>query len=380
MNVHVCSRASNCISKIVKHFEKQFKKIKIYLPINICYTVPLSLMYTKSEIKFYDIDYRTLYPDFGNLINEEFENLGDFEVVIFLCVIPYGNWDTDKISEYRSKISEKLKGKANNIFIMWDCALVFPTYEILKYIEKNCNEDESFIFSFSYAKPLELGFGSTLFTKKNVNHIFPIKVDKNYISFLVNKVDKKFKSYLNFEKIKTKTYSFICYNSELDVNDQKYIFKILEKIYAKEDFFVILRKNVKSSYSEILNKKIKNNKLFKEFFKNLVNQSESNLKIEILDQNPLSWRFNVRIDSKVRNSLIDRIFKEGAFASRLFPSLAKYLINSKYLKLNRSFPNASQHWQMIINIFNNQEETYNEKILKAFDNFFKKKLPSFDKF
>ncbi|MFN4219820.1 MAG: hypothetical protein ACK4GJ_02725 [bacterium] len=373
MNLYICPRASNCISKIVKHFENHFKKIEIYLPVNICYTVPLSLMYTKGELKFYDIDYYTLYPDLDS-VNKIFEKeflenkiYNESELLIFLCVIPYGNWNTVKLKEYKSKILETLKLKSklkssvkDSVFIIWDCALVFPVYEVLQYINENCSSYESFVFSFSYAKPLELGFGSALFTKQNITYNFPLTVDKNLISFLVNKVDKKFKTYLNLEKVKSKNQSFTCYNSELHINDQKYILKILEKIYIKEDFSLILRKNIKSSYFEILNKKLKTNLLFREFFK-LKNKQG----IETLDDNPLSWRFNIRVDSKIRNSLIDEIFKEDVFVSRLFPSLAKYL------NLNQNFPNSSQHWQKIINIFNNQEETYNQKILKIFDKFFK---------
>ncbi|MFN3995907.1 MAG: hypothetical protein ACK4GR_05185, partial [bacterium] len=146
MNLYICPRASNCISKIVKHFENHFKKIEIYLPVNICYTVPLSLMYTKGELKFYDIDYHTLYPDLDSVNKvfekEFFENkiYNESELLIFLCVIPYGNWNTVKLKEYKSKILETLKLKSklkssvkDSVFIIWDCALVFPVYEVLQY-------------------------------------------------------------------------------------------------------------------------------------------------------------------------------------------------------------------------------------------------------
>lgn len=370
MEVIICPRASNCILKLVKHFENYFEKIEIFLPINICYTVPLSLMYSKAILKFYDIDYNSLYPDFENLFysknssyleNCYLENLSQ-NLIIFLCVIPYGNWDTSKLENTKTNI-KKIFG--DNIHIIWDCALVFPTFEILKYIEKNSSLYESFVFSFSYAKPLELGFGSFLLTKLNIKHTFPNTIDKNYTSFLVNKIDKKFKTYLNFEKMKNKKYSFICYNSELDNQDKNYILKIFEKIYNQEDFLITPRKSKNPTilnnlynnlYSEIMYKKINNNQFFRE---NLQNLNLDHLKLNLIDTNPLSWRFNIRVDKTLRDNIINAIFKEGAFVSRLFPSLAKFFGFS-----SENFPNSSKHWQNIINIFNNQDQNYNNKILK----------------
>jgi len=343
--IYICPRASNCLLKIVKQLEK-FERVTIYFPANICYTFPLSVIYSEAKIKFYDIDFETLYPDFKTVEKDD-------NFLIFVCVIPYGDWDKEEVEKIREKIRMFWQDK---VFILWDCALTFPTYEVLDYVLVNIKESEGFVFSFSYAKPLELGFGAALFTKMKIEHKFPFCISKDESSFLVNRVDKIFKTYLNLQKVSLKNQSFLCYNSELHKNDINYIDKIVEKILNKEDFEVTLRNGQKLTFFEIMEKKKANNKYFRE---NIGLSTKS--KIKILSKSDLCWRFNIRVDEGVRDRIIERIFLNGAFASRLFPNL------TRYLKTSSKFPNTSKHWKHVINIFNNQNEDYNKKIIKSIE-------------
>lgn len=359
--MYICPRGSNCVLKLVKHFEKFFEDITIYFPANICYTLPLSISYSKAKIELYDIDFSTLYPDFTKIcqkINSEILTNLPNKLIIFVIVIPYGNWNTKDMSTNKQKIKQIF---GNNLFILWDCALCFLTQERIDYIFNNLTEDQGFLFSFSYAKPIELGFGSVLFTKLKINHHFENTIDKNTSSFLVNRVDKIFKTYLNFDKIKNKRQTYLCYNSELEKEDSKYIYQILENIIKQKDFCVQLRKNKNSSYYEIINIKIENNSFFR---RNLEIKS-----IQNLDTDNLSWRFNIRVNKEIRDKIIGKIFQSGGFVSRLFPNIGSIL--GKY---RSEYENVSKNWERIINIFNNQEHDYNQIIVNSIQEAYRYKL------
>lgn len=355
--MYICPRASNCVLKLIKHFEKIFKDISVYFPANICYTLPLSVSYSEAKIELYDIDFNTLYPDFIKIcqkIREGILRFSENSLIIFVVVVPYGNWSIEEMNTTKEK-ARKILG--SNLFILWDCALCFPTKERINYILNNLTEDQGFLFSFSYAKPIELGFGSVLFTKQKINHSFENTIDKNTSSFLVNRVDKIFKTYLNFDKIKNKRQTYICYNSELEKEDSKYIYQMLENILKQEDFYIQLRKNQNTSYYEILNKKIENNSFFR---RNLEIQG-----IQILDNDNLSWRFNIRVYREMRDKIIEKIFRRGGFVSRLFPNISGILGKPK-----REYENTSKNWQTIINIFNNQQYHYNQIIIDSIQEAF----------
>ncbi|MCS7243984.1 MAG: hypothetical protein RMJ36_04550 [Candidatus Calescibacterium sp.] len=362
--MYICPRASNCLLKIIKHFEQYFNRLSVYLPANICYTFPLSLTYSKARIRLYDIDFENLYPNFSQISEEIRKSSEKDEFIIFVCVIPYGNWEDQEISKNRSLI-KKIFG--DSIFIIWDCALTLLDKNKLSYIHNNLTEKEGYIFSFSYAKPLELGFGSILFTKLKINHTFPNIIDRNLSSFLINRVDKIFKTFLAFEKVSSKKQSFLCYNSELHIQDTKYIYQIIENIAKGKDFFLKLRKNDKSSFYELIENRKKNN----QFLKNNLGKIEiENNQIEFLDKDDLSWRFNIRVKRELRDKIIDEVFKNGAFASRLFPNIHKFVNNSEKNK----YDNTSKHWQQIINIFNNQNNKYNHIIIKSIEEVLKNEL------
>ncbi|MCX7758834.1 MAG: hypothetical protein N2169_04405 [bacterium] len=362
--MYICPRASNCLLKIIKYFEQYFNKVTVYLPANICYTFPLSLTYSKARIILYDIDFQNLYPNFSQISVENKESSNKDEFIIFVCVIPYGNWENQEISKNRNLI-KKIFG--DSTFIIWDCALTFLDKNKISYIHNNLTEKEGYIFSFSYAKPLELGFGAILFTKLKINHTFPNIIDRNLSSFLINRVDKIFKTFLIFEKISSKKQAFLCYNSELHIQDTKYIYQIIENITKDKDFCIKLRKNDNLSFYELIEKRKKNN----QFLRNNLRKIEiENNQIELLDKDNLSWRFNIRVKRELRDKIIEKVFKNGAFASRLFPNIHKFVSNEEKNKYN----NTSKHWEQIINIFNNQNNKYNHAIIKSIEEVLKSEL------
>lgn len=349
--IYICPRASNCLLKLLKSLENEFRDIVVYFPANICYTFPLCCLYSKAKIRLYDIDFYSLYPDYSNITCQEF--------TVFVCVIPYGNWDKEQLENNRNKIKQIFGDK---VFIVWDCALTFISFDILQFIHNNISVNEAFIFSFSYAKPIEIGFGAVMFTKMNINHIFPNTIDKLTTSFLVNRVDKIFKNYLDFNRVANKDKVFLCYNSELSGKDQNFIYQILEKIYLKKDFEIVLRKGEKFSYFQIIEQKINNNLFLRERISNLAIEK---IGLEFLDSSELSWRMNIRVN--YRDDIVDKIFSHGVFVSRLFPNISSFIDKKIY-------PNCSEHWKRIINIFNNQGVDYNNGVIRAMKEILNQKL------
>lgn len=378
MNFYYLPRASNSLLKILINFNiyfKDFKNMFIIFPANICYTFPLASLYSNFKISFYDIDFNNLYPlNLENIVS----SYPNDSLILLNIVIPYGNLDFNKIISLNNeiiKINESIKKDNKLVTIVWDMALVMITQEILNFIFNNSKlfNKDFFIFSFSYAKQLELGYGSLLISPFKLNTNLKLQITKNYIPKLINKVDKIFKGSNIFyslkkretlSKILTNKNVFYCYNSELDLTTHIELENIITNILDNKDFILNLRNNFKISYSNLLNLKKNINSYYSLKLQELINKKQTN-NIELLDNNLLSWRFNIRVNFN-RDRLIKELFKEKVFVSRLFPvvvhlfldqdfssDIAKNFENANNLKKSHFFLNSSNHWLKIINIFNN---------------------------
>ncbi len=363
MRIYYLPRASNALLKILKNLLEIFKDFKnrfILFPANICYTFPLVSLYSDFKLSFYDIDYKTLYPfNLSNIISYYPKD----SLILINVVIPYGNFDSKKIIFLKTeieKINEFIKKDNKLILTLWDMALVMPTKETLDFILNNSKlfYQDFFVFSFSYAKQLELGYGSALFSPFHFNFNFNYVIDKYNISKLINKVDKIFKGSSIFysknkKEILTKILNnknvFNCYNSELNILDQNELENILDKILNNLDFQINLRNNFKITFFNLLELK-KNINYF--YFKNLKEILTKDDFIELLDNDWFSWRFNIRVNLN-RDELLKELFDKGVFVSRLFPVVSNLFLDNKDFLHNNSFPNSSNHWLRVINVFNN---------------------------
>ncbi len=209
MRIYYLPRASNSLVKILKNLPtifKDFKNMFILFPANICYTFPLASIYCNFKLSFYDIDYKTLYPfDLKKIIACYPKD----SLILINVVIPYGNFEPQKVILLKNeieRINEFIKKDNKLVITLWDMALVIPTKETLEFILNNSKlfKQDFFVFSFSYAKQLELGYGSALFSPFNLNINLSNVIDKSIISKLINKVDKIFKgSNIFYSKNKT---------------------------------------------------------------------------------------------------------------------------------------------------------------------------------
>jgi len=401
MDVYYLPRASNSLLKILLNLQnifKDFKNMFVSFPANICYTFPLASLYSNFKVSFYDIDYNTLYPlNLRDIISFYPKDT----LILLIIVIPYGNFEAEKIlilKEEINKINKYIRQDNKLVLILWDMALVMITKEVINFILDNSDlfKDDFFVFSFSYAKQLELGYGSLLISPFKLDTNLKLRINKDNIPKLINKVDKIFKGSSIFyfqdkqnkiqilNKIINNKNVFYCYNSELDLSTALELDNLITKILNNFDFEINLRNGFNISYFSLLNLKRNVNLYYYSNLKELAKElNSSNIYLELIDNNLFSWRFNIRINFN-RDRLLKKLFDNGVFVSRLFPVVANLFLIDPIFK--GSFNNSSKHWLKVINVFNNHlvidnnflsknniylNSNYIEKFLKVIGDFVK---------
>jgi len=405
MDIYYLPRASNSLLKILLNLQSIFKDFEnrfIFFPASICYTFPLASLYSNFKVSFYDIDYNTLYP--LNL-----EDIISFcpkdSLILLVIVIPYGNFEPKKIialKEEINKINKSIRHDNKLALILWDLALVMITKKVVNFILDNSNlfKEDFFVFSFSYAKQLELGYGSLLISPFKLNINLKLQINKDNIPKLVNKVDKIFKGsnifYFQDKQSKIQILNrilnnknvFYCYNSELNLSTTLELDNLITKILNNVDFEIKLRNGFNISYFSLLNLKSNINLYYSSNLRELTKELiKKNIDFELIDSNLLSWRFNIRV-SFDRDKLLKKLFDNGVFVSRLFPVVANFFLIDPIFKCN--FNNCSNHWLKVINVFNNHlvvdynfllknnidnnylNSNYIQKFIEVINNFIKK--------
>ncbi len=368
MDIYYLPRASNSLLKILLNLQnifKDFKNMFISFPANICYTFPLASLYSNFKVSFYDIDYNTLYPlNLRDIISFYPKD----SLILLIIVIPYGNFEYKKILTLKkeiNKINKSIRQDNKLVLILWDMALVMITKEVINFILDNSDlfKDDFFVFSFSYAKQLELGYGSLLISPFKLDTKLKLQINKDNIPKLINKVDKIFKGsnifYSQDKQNKVKVLNkilnnknvFYCYNSELDLSTALELDNLITKILNNVDFEIKLRNGFNISYFSLLNLKRNVNLYYYSNLKELAKElNSSNIYLELIDNSLFSWRFNIRVNFN-RDRLIKMLFDNGVFVSRLFPVVANLFLIDPIFK--SSFNNSSKHWLKVINVFNN---------------------------
>jgi hypothetical protein len=401
MDIYYLPRASNSLLKILLNLQnifKDFKNMFISFPANICYTFPLASLYSNFKVSFYDIDYNTLYPlNLRDIISFYPKN----SLILLIIVIPYGNFESKKmltLKEEINKISKSIRQDNKLVLILWDMALVMITKEVINFILDNSDlfKQDFFVFSFSYAKQLELGYGSLLISPFKLDTNLKLQINKDNIPKLINKVDKIFKGSNIFysqdkqnkvqilNKILNNKNVFYCYNSELDLSTALELDNLITKILNNVDFEIKLRNGFNISYFSLLNLKRNINLYYHSNLKELAKElNSSNIYLELIDSNLFSWRFNIRVNFN-RDRLLKKLFDNGVFVSRLFPVVANLFLIDPIFK--SSFNNSSKHWLKVINVFNNHlvidnnflsknniylNSNYIEKFVEVIGNFVK---------
>ena len=401
MNIYYLPRASNSLLKILLNLQnifRDFKNMFISFPANICYTFPLASLYSNFKVSFYDIDYNTLYPlNLRDIISFYPKN----SLILLIIVIPYGNFESKKmltLEEEINKISKSIRQDNKLVLILWDMALVMITKEVINFILDNSDlfKQDFFVFSFSYAKQLELGYGSLLISPFKLDTNLKLQINKDNIPKLINKVDKIFKGSNIFysqdkqnkiqilNKILNNKNVFYCYNSELDLSTALELDNLINKILNNIDFEIKLRNEFSISYFSLLNLKRNINLYYSLNLKELAKElNSSNMYLELIDNNLFSWRFNIRVNFD-RDRLLKKLFDNGVFVSRLFPVVANLFLIDPIFK--SSFNNSSKHWLKVINVFNNHlvinnnflsknniylNSNYIEKFVEVIGNFVK---------
>ena len=359
-HLYFLPRASNALLKLLRNWELKGEKGKILFPANICYTFPLAATLSSWEVEFSDVDYSTGYISLRDV------DFAELKALVF--VIPYGNFLIDEFQGIRNALTPlRLTGAR----IIWDFALVLPTSDLLNYILSTIEEGEFFIFSFSYGKQLEIGYGALLISSKPIEYRFQAEISKEEARYYINKVDKLFRGAISkygsslYLKLRDNPKVRRGYESELSEESRKPLAELFEEIVSGGDPLLELKDGRAFLLSEIIEMKLEINRLYRENFLELAETYDLDREaLELLDRSPLSWRFNLRLHPDLRDEILDAIFERGLFASRQFPVIAKY-----FGRDDRTYHNAGENWRRIINLFNNHlvDEEFLERTLEVFE-------------
>ncbi len=347
MRIYTSPRASTGLIKLIYELSKELpeNRHQVVLPANICYTFPLSVILTGWDIRFVDVD-KYGWVDLSEFLN--MLRISDSKPGLIVVPIPYGNLNFERIDIFR----EKLRATGFDGVILWDMALVMPTAQVLNWLYNELRSDEVVIFSFSYAKPISLGYGAVLLTEFKLRTEFDRTLSSLEAGNCVDKIDKLYRKWLS--KVYRGRLSDIswllkrselkaCYMAELRDTEASNLKKLVEDIASGRNPKLNLRDGKSLPLTELIEHKLRLNELYREKFKGMDN-------VKILDTYPLSWRFNLLFpDRKTRDSILNLIFSRELFASRLFPVLPRFL--HRNLR-GRTFNGAGYIWERVLNLFN----------------------------
>lgn len=301
------NRASSVINDFIN--TNKIKKSFI-MPSNICPVVPLVFYKNKIEIKFIDIDNKTLNICKDRVFSEIKNSSG----------ILWNHTFGKEIDQKKFFID--LKKKKENFLIIDDKCLCIPSTKLNKKIYSDLE-----IYSTGYSKYCDLGYGGYGISNENI---------KFYKTNYSRESNHNLKKKINKSILKKST-----------LRNKKTNWLKNKKIY---------KTNLYLAKIENLLKEINTHK------KKIDNIYKTNLPNEIiLDKNANIWRFNILINEK--EILLKEIFKNNLFASTHFYSASKLFKNEKKKNTDKLYKN-------VVNLFNDQR--FNEtKALKLSEIIYK---------
>ena len=370
VEVYYYPRASNALLDVLRNLSASDPiPSKVLFPANECYTFPLAATLSGWELGFYDVDVAGgeagLIPSSNELLNGNVESPIRIMLVI---VIPYGELPSRDLSDLRSRIMNLYQGLADSLsgdaefHVMWDLALVMPTKELLEGLMEGLGENEFAVFSFSYGKQIELGYGAVLLSGRRLRRTLKYLASPSRISYLIDKVDKRFKGLMGRYgkrlalKLKEDPKVRECYDSALPPSEERVLEKVLDSILSGRDVSLQLRNGQVMAYEELKALKERLNSLYLEAFKGK--------DVRVLTIDPLAWRFSVRFPSPARRDrFLGELFSRGGFASRLFPVTSRWFGDDTYYEA------AADNWLRVVNLFNNHlvDERYLGAVFEAIE-------------
>ena len=279
------------------------------LPVNVCPDVPLTFCLAQVSFKFIDIDPKTLCIDLDEV--EKIIHQSPPGSIGLLYVRTYG-----VLNDIKSEFS-RIKSIKKDILIIDDRCLCMPT----------CNPDfegaDMLLYSTGHCKQIDLNGGGFAFYNADVEY----HIDE---ALLYNGTDE--------EVLYKKAFDEGCPLNNVPTG------------WLKQDYF--------EPFSEYF-KKIKDKIPEREAQRTVINSIYSkNLPSEIqLRPEYQTWRFNIVVDSSVKDAILTNLFHNNLFASTHYHCVNRLFDSQIFLE-------SDLLYSRVINLFNDKYYT-EEKAIKT---------------
>ncbi|MFA7084231.1 MAG: DegT/DnrJ/EryC1/StrS family aminotransferase [Arcobacteraceae bacterium] len=323
---YLLGSASSALYVYLKY--KKLTEQEILVPSNICHSIPLTIVYSKNNPIFYDIEINTGNPNTQSILNI----LKNQKIAAIILPNMYGNLYTD-----RKEIIKVLKDK--NILVIDDCAASLGAD--MDDLKEN---GDAAIFSFGKNKHLDLGAGGLLATNEVIDIKQQTKNIKNTYEDSLYKIEL-------FDKIyKPIFYSKFYYqllpliDKTVDFFQDSYVFQFIWSVNLIEKLNNQLNllehtKNISLEKVEYLNNRI-----------NFDNMLYTKYEFHY-GSNP--WRYNILINDL---STKEKIISESIMANL---QISKWYAPIEKLFGQPTFQNSVEFSDRILN-FNHMHSSYDD--------------------
>ena len=295
--------ARNRALSVIYEFAVSFLSIgkKVFLPANICSSVPMMYQKAGIPIQMMDISPDSLTMDIKRVKSILESGYSDFQAVHY--VYSYGAYIDEDVSGLR-EISDKF-----GIKIIADKCLCIPDIDFDTHV---CQFDME-VYSTGHCKSLDIDYGGFAYVKDKLSH----RWQENGLEF-----EKK---------------ALMEVNGDLENdNYQPDKWKKLNWLDGGGVDTALYQKQIKDRYDEVIKKKSALNEIYKSIIPKC---------FQVGDKYN-DWRFNCRLSNA--EEIVKKIFEAGFFASRHYRAWGDGFFSSN------SFPVAKRCHNTIVNLFNDK--------------------------
>lgn len=328
----VTGRASTAIYLILK--SNNIMNSAVLIPSNICYAAVYPIIFSNNIPVFMDIS------DDGNINLKSIIDSYTYNVKSIVLPHMYGN-PIEDIEEICKFCNEK------GILVIEDCASSMGA-SINNRITGDFGDYS--IFSFGYAKTIDLGNGGLVVTSRKIEPIYNLQQELPFYNELISEKLAFF----------SQLYRIIRNNKENDFIRKIYLeipnyYKDAFLYNVKEEFKEDIVKSI-SNLDEIIKTRKMKNKIYKENLK--INKFVNIFKNV---ENGVPWRFNILVESCIKKNIVKYLLENNVPVSDWYPSVAPIFgVSNIFINTNKmeneilNFPLMIEDNEIIkiCNIFN----------------------------
>ena len=267
------------------------------LPVNVCPDVPLTFALAEVPFSFVDINPQTLCIDMQEVLRLINKEPGKYAGVIY--VRTYG------VLRETGHLFQSIKAIDDSILIIDDRCLCLPA------ISPEFWNADMILYSTGHCKQIDLNGGGLAYYSSETEY----RIDDNLFYDGTDEEElykKAFEKGVPFQRVPKGWLKMDSYDNPLEY---------LKRIDAIIPLRNKQRENINSIYSR-------------------------NLPITTqMDPAFQQWRFNIRVPSHLKDTILCELFKNGLFASNHYHSVNRLFDNKKYAV-------SDQLFESVINLFN----------------------------